>query len=132
MHYSPSYTNFILHLSFNLHIEGKMRVYLYSIFICYFYKSNSTKIKLELKKNISNFGYGLNYKYEGMLGHSFDRFYVVTKFILTSIGDLKFSTLTYDNTCAYLDNKNVCNTDSQETHCDNYGFSGKFRTATAI
>ena len=31
----------------------------------------------ELKRNILNFGYGLNFKYEGMLSHSFDRFYVV-------------------------------------------------------
>ena len=56
-----------------------------------------------------NFGYGINYKHEGMLAHSFDRFYVVTKLILPSIGDLKFSNLNYDNTCAYLDNKNVQN-----------------------
>ena len=41
-----------------------------------------------------------------MLVHSFDRFYVVAKFILPSIGDLNFSTLNYDNTCGYLDNKN--------------------------
>ena len=34
----------------------------------------------ELKKNVLNFGYGANFKYEGMLAHSFDRFYVVTKF----------------------------------------------------
>ena len=60
-----------------------------------------------LKKSILNFGYGINYKYEGMLAHSFDRFYVVTKFILPSIGVLNFSKLNYDNTCAYLDNKNV-------------------------
>ena len=40
-----------------------------------------------------------------MLADSFDRFYVVTKFILPSIGDLNFSPLTYDNTCAYLDKK---------------------------
>ena len=65
------------------------------------------KIKLELKKNILNFGYGINYKYDGMLANSFDRFYVVTKFILPSIRDLKFSTLNYDNTCAYLDSNNV-------------------------
>ena len=39
--------------------------------------------------------------------HSFDRFYVVTKFILPSIGDLDFSKLNYDNTCAYLDNINA-------------------------
>ena len=44
----------------------------------------------------------------------FDRFYVVTKFILPSIGDLNFSTLNYDNTCAYLDNKNMCDTESRK------------------
>ena len=88
-----------------------MRFYLYSVFICYFSESTSTKIKLELKKKILNFGYGMNYKYESMLAHSFDRFYVVTKFILPSIGDLNFLTLNCDNTCAYLDNKNMCNTD---------------------
>ena len=59
-----------------------------------------------LKRNILKFGYGLNYKYEGMLAHSFDRFYVVTKCILPSITDLNFSKLNYDNTCAYLDEKN--------------------------
>ena len=42
-----------------------------------------------------------------MLAHLFDRFYVVTQFILPSVGDLKFSTLNYDNTCAYLDNRNM-------------------------
>ena len=88
-----------------------MKFYLYSIFICYFYQSTSTKIKLELKKNILNFGYSINYRYEGMLAHSFDRFYVV-KNIMPSIGDLNFSTLNYDNT--YLDNKNVHSTDSKK------------------
>ena len=33
---------------------------------------------------------------------SFDRFYMVTKFILPSTGDLNFSTF---STCAYLDSK---------------------------
>ena len=46
-----------------------------------------------------------------MLVHSFDRFYVVTKFILPSITDLNFSKLDYDNMCDYLDNKNIHNTD---------------------
>ena len=41
-----------------------------------------------------------------MLAHSFDRFYVVTKFILPSIQDLTFSKLNYDSTCTYLDEKN--------------------------
>ena len=52
--------------------------------------SLSIKIKLELQRNILKFGYGINYKYEGMLAHSFDRFYIVIKFILPSIEDIKF------------------------------------------
>ena len=44
-----------------------------------------------------------------MLAHSFDRFYVVTKFVLPSIKDLNFSKLNYDNTCTYLDVKSSCN-----------------------
>ena len=49
-----------------------------------------------------------------MLARSFDRFYVVTKFILSSIGDLNFLQLNYDNTYAYLDSKNICNTESKK------------------
>ena len=96
----------IVHLFFLLYpIQGKMKIYLFPCILCQFYLSTSTKIKPELKKNILNFGYGINYKYEGMLARSFDRFYVVTKFILPLIGDLEFSDLNYDNTCAYLDNR---------------------------
>ena len=40
---------------------------------------DSIKFSAELQKNILNFGYGINYKYEGMLAHSFDRFYIVAK-----------------------------------------------------
>ena len=47
-----------------------------------------------------------------MLTHLFDRFYVVTRFMLPSLGDLKFSDLDYDTTCAYLDNKNTQNTEA--------------------
>ena len=53
-----------------------------------------------------------------MLVHTFDRFYVVTKFILQSKGDLNFSKLNYDNICAYLDNKNICNTGSKKHMLD--------------
>ena len=95
-----------------------MKFYLYSIFICYFYQCTSTKIRPELKTNILNFGYDINYKYEGVLVHCFDRFYVVTKFILSFIGNLNFSKLNYDKTCAYLDNKNICETDSKNHKLD--------------
>ena len=77
------------------------------------YQCTSTKIKPELKKNILNFGYGINYKYESMLANSFDRFHVLIKFILPSIEDFNFSKSSYDNTCTHLDNKNICDTDTR-------------------
>ena len=51
--------------------------------------SKCIKIRPKLQRNILNFGYGINYKYEGLLVHSFDRFYVVTKFMLPMIEDIK-------------------------------------------
>ena len=54
-----------------------------------------------------------------MFAHLFGRFYLVIKFILPSIGDLKFSTLNYDNTCGYLDNRNMCNSESKK-HARSY------------
>ena len=47
-----------------------------------------------------------------MLAHSFDRFYVVTKFMLPSLGDFKFSDINYDDTCTYLDNRNAQDTET--------------------
>ena len=67
-----------------------MKIYLLFIIMQFhcIYRYTSIEIKPELKRNILNFGYGINYRYEGMLAHSFDRFYVVTIFILPSIGYL--------------------------------------------
>ena len=78
----------------------------YSLFcvIFQFYIGTSVKRKPKHKRNILNFGYGINYKYEGMLAHSFHRFSVVTKFMLPTIGDLKFSKLDFDDTCEYMEN----------------------------
>ena len=60
-----------------------------------------------------------------MLVHSSDRFHVITKFILPSIGDLNFSILNYDRTYAYLDNKNMHNTDSKKHMLDLMTFCKK-------
>ena len=60
----------------------------------------------ELKKNVLNFGYGVNFKYEGMLSHFFDRFYVVTKFELPKIKDLRLTTFSLDFTCNHLNISN--------------------------
>ena len=77
----------------------------------------ATNIMPELKKNILNFGYRANFKYEGMLTHSFDnpslnnnigkfnlshRFYVVTKFEMPKISDLNLATFTFDFACKHL------------------------------
>ena len=72
------------------------------IFVCYIHEYTSVDIMPELKRNILNFGYGINFKYEGKLSHSFDRFYIATKFILPTIRDLKFLLIEFDSTCNYL------------------------------
>ena len=72
---------------------------------------DSIIFNLELQKNILKFGYSINYKYEGMLVHSFDRFYIIAKFMLPSMGDLKFSDLNFGHSCAYMNKKNTPNTD---------------------
>ena len=60
------------------------------------YDHSAVDIMPELKKNILIFGYGVNFKYEGMLSHSFDRFYIVTKFELPKTKDLKLATFWFD------------------------------------
>ena len=49
-----------------------------------------------------------------MLAHSFDRFYVVTKFMLPNTGDLKFSKLNFDYNCAYTEKEYAPNSDSRK------------------
>ena len=79
-----------------------------------FQLSKCIKIRPELQRNVLNFGYGINYKYEGMLTHSFDTFYVVTKFMLPMVGDIKFSKLNFDHTCTYMKKEYAPNTDSRK------------------
>ena len=76
--------------------------------------SSGIKFNLELQKNILKFGYGIYYKYEGMLAHSFDRFYIVTKFMLPSMGDIKFSKLNFDHTCTYMNKEYAPNADPRK------------------
>ena len=55
----------------------------------------------ELKRNILNFVYGVNFKYEGMLSHSFDQFYIMTKFELPKTKDLRVVMFKFDYECSY-------------------------------
>ena len=43
-----------------------------------------------------------------MLAHSFDRFYVVTKFILPTVSDLNFSPIDFDAECKYISDELKC------------------------
>ena len=43
-----------------------------SCLVIFVYDCSAVDIMPELKKNILNFDYGVNFKYEGMLSHSFD------------------------------------------------------------
>ena len=90
-----------------------MKIYTLFCFIFQFYIGASIEIRPKLQRNILKFGYGINYKYEGMLSHSFDRFYTVTKILLPMIGNLRFSKLNFDYTCAYMENEYAQNTDSR-------------------
>ena len=45
--------------------------------------------------------------------------------MLTSLGDLKFSNLNYDNICAYLDNKNAQDTETRKYMLDLKNFCKK-------
>ena len=51
--------------------------------------SKSIKFNLELQKNNLKFGYGINYKYEGLLVHSFDRFLYSYQIYVTFNGKYK-------------------------------------------
>ena len=45
----------------------------------------------ELKHNILRFVYRANFGYEGILSHSFDRFYVITKIEIPKVSDLNLT-----------------------------------------
>ena len=72
-----------------------------SCLLQFVYDSSAVDIMPKLKRNILNFGYGVNFKYEGMLSHSFDRFYIVIKFELPKTKDLRLATFKFDFECSY-------------------------------
>ena len=78
--------------------------------LVFVYDCSAVDIMPELKKCILNFGYGVNFKYEGMLSHSFDRFYIVTKFELPKTKDLRLATFGFDFECSYANDMTTSNT----------------------
>jgi hypothetical protein len=55
-------------------------------------------------KNQLRFQYGVNYKYRGMVHHSLDRVWIVTKIPLPKFSDVKFESLQWDPSCSWLYN----------------------------
>ena len=66
----------------------KVHSFVVIIVMCCIFRYISVEIMPELKKHYLKYGYRINSKYERMLAHSFDRFYVATKFISPSVNDL--------------------------------------------
>ena len=79
-----------------------MLIYFIAIVVLSLCKAVTIDMMPELKKNVLNFGYGANFNYEGMLTHSFDRFYIVAKYEIPKVKHLQFTTFTFDLTCNHL------------------------------
>ena len=67
-----------------------MELLLFLIILC-MYSTSTVSIMPELKHSVLRFGYGVNFRYEGMLSHSFDRFYVVTKIEIPKVWNLNLT-----------------------------------------
>ena len=80
-----------------------MELSLFLIILCV-YSTSAVSIMLELKCNVLRFGYGVNFRYEGMLSHSFDRFYVVTKIEIHKVLDLNLIMFQFDYNCSHVVN----------------------------
>ena len=66
------------------------------------YSTSAVSIMPELKQNVLRFGYGVNFRYEGMLAHSFDRFYVVTRIEIPKVSDLNLTVFQFDYNCSHV------------------------------
>ena len=80
-----------------------MELSLCLIILC-LYSTSAVSIMPELKCNILRFGYGMNFRYEGMLSHSFDRFYMVTKIEIPKVLDQNLTMFQFDHNCSHVVN----------------------------
>ena len=83
--------------------KGKMKFSVFLIIIC-MYGTSAVGIMPELKHNVLTFGYGVNFRYEGMLLQSFDRFYMVTKIEIPKVLDLNLTLFQFDYNCSHVVN----------------------------
>ena len=74
------------------------------LIILYVCGISAISIMPELKHNILRFGYVVNFRYEGMLSHSFDRFYVVMKIEIPKVSDFNLTLFQFDYNCSHVVN----------------------------
>ena len=68
------------------------------------YGTSAVSIMPELKCNVLRFGYGVNFRYEGMVSHSFDKFHVVTKIEIPKVSELNLTLFQFDYNCSHVVN----------------------------
>ena len=66
--------------------------------------TSAVSIIPELKHYVLRFGYGINFRYEGVLSHSFDRFYIVTRIEIPKVSDLNLTLFQFDYNCSHVVN----------------------------
>ena len=89
-------------VQYKIQHQGKMKILLFLIaLVC---GTSAVSIMPELKHNVLRFGYGVNFRYEGMLAHLFDRFYVVTRIEIPKVLDLNLTLFQFDYNCSHVVN----------------------------
>ena len=81
-----------------------MTIILFLLLNVLVYGTSAVSIIPELKQNVLKFGYRVNFRYEGMLVHSFDRFYVVTRIEIPKVWDLNLTVFQFDYNCSHVAN----------------------------
>ena len=79
-----------------------MELILFLLLSILVYGASAVSIMPELKQNVLRFRYGVNFRYEGMLAHSFDRFYVVTRIEIPKVSDLNLTVFQFDYNCSHV------------------------------
>ena len=79
-----------------------MTIILFLLLSVLVYGTSAVSIMPELKQNVLRFGYGVNFRYKGMLAHSVDRFYVVSRIEIPKVSDLNLTVFQFDYNCSHV------------------------------
>ena len=60
------------------------------------------QISSDLFLNRLNMSFGINYKYSGLLHHSIDRVWIITKMALPKLKDISFPDIAFDPDCPFV------------------------------